>query len=231
KILLSDGSAAHELSGSGPFQNLELDDLQGATLSLTNLTVNGTLTFTGGNITTTTNKVIISSTGAVARTAGHVVGFLQKFVPVATGDTNIFEIGDDAEYAPVSVILTNVTTSGDLIASTTPGDHPDIASSGVSATRGVDRYWTIANNGVLFQRYNALFNFGPSDVDYAANPTNFIAGKRDDAAWTGPTGRQPYGHQPPGNRHDQLQQFRDRRTDSSSTYHHHPAPESNRLCG
>ena len=185
-ILLTGGSAAHVLSGPGVYQNLSLDDALGATLSLTNLTVNGTLTFTSGNIVTTTNKVIIGSAGLVARTSGHVVGALQKSVATATARTNTFEIGDAANYAPVSVIFTNITTAGNLTAFTTPGEHPDIANSGIAATRDVSRFWTLTNNGTVFAQYSALFNFSAGDTDLAANPTNFIVAKRSGGTWTHP---------------------------------------------
>ena len=191
KILLAAGSQEHALSGSGSYHNLELNDPSGATLTETNLTVIGTLTFTSGNITTTTNKVIITASGSVARASGHVVGFLQKNVPTGAKVTNAFEIGDDNGFAPVTLVLTNVTVTGNVTASTTPGAHPDITNSVVSATRGVNRYWTMTNSSTLFSRYDALFNFVASDVDYGANPTNFIVSKRDGSVWTLPTVSNP----------------------------------------
>jgi hypothetical protein len=112
-----------------------------------------------------------------------VVGNLQKFVRTGTAVTNTYEIGDAARYAPFSVIVNNVTAAGNVTASTTPGDHPAIAASGVSATRGVNRYWTMTNAATAFGTYSVLFNFAPGDVDYAANPTNFLMAKKD-AAWT-----------------------------------------------
>ena len=155
------------MSGSGSYRNLELNDPGGATLTETNLTVTGTLTFTSGNITTTTNKVIVSPAGSVARTSGHVVGHLQKNVPTGAKVTNTFEIGDVSSFAP------------------------DITNSVVSATRGVNRYWRMTNSSTVFSRYDALFNFVVSDVDFGANPTNFIVGKRDGSVWSLPAVSNP----------------------------------------
>ena len=186
KILLASGAVEHALSGGGVYGRLELDDPQGALLDATNLTVNGMLIFTHGNITTTTNKVIIGQAGSVARASGHVVGYLQKFVPTGSAVTNMFEIGGTNNYAPVTVIFTNVTTLGRLVASTTDGDHPDIANSGVSNTRGVNRYWIMTNSATVFGNYSALFNFDAGDVDGAANPANFIVAKKDAGGWTQP---------------------------------------------
>ena len=120
KIVLAQDTAAHVLSGGGSYGNLDLSDTNGAALNLTNLTVNGSLTFTKGLITTTTNKVIMGPTGSVTRASGHVVGFLQKPVTNAPAVTNTFEIGDAAQYAPVSVVVSNVATAGNLIASWYP---------------------------------------------------------------------------------------------------------------
>jgi len=59
-------------------------------------------------------------------------------------------------------------------ASTTPGDHPDILNSGVSATRGVNRYWTLTPIGLAFTNYNALFNFVFSDKFFQVFREHFV---------------------------------------------------------
>src|SRR5439155_27103687 len=130
KISFSGGSTNHVLSGGGAYQNLELSDTNGETLSATNLTDNGALTLTAGVLSTSTNRAIVVTGASVTRTNGHVSGNLQK--NVATGaTTRVFEIGDATSYAPVTVAFSNVTTAGNLIANTTAGDHPDIANCGI----------------------------------------------------------------------------------------------------
>lgn len=184
KIVLTQGSAEHVLSGRGSYGNLELSDTNGASLSLTNLTVNGTLTFTKGLITTSTNKVILNGVATVSRIDGHVVGNLQKAAATGVSRTNVFEVGDAGSYAPISLVVSNVTVAGTVTACTTPGDHPDILNSGVSATRGVNRYWTLTRSGLVFTSYNALFNFVPGDLDTFANSTNFTIAQRTGGTWT-----------------------------------------------
>ena len=186
KILLTGGSAQHHLSGGGSYGNVELNDANGAELSLTNLTVNGTLTFTEGLIISTTNKVILGTAAAVSRTLGHVVGNLQKSVATGSVRTNLFEIGDAANFTPVSLIFSNVTVAGSVTARTTPGDHPDILNSGVSATRGVNRFWTLTRTGLTFANYSALFNFVSGDVDAFANPSNFKIAQNTGGTWSVP---------------------------------------------
>jgi hypothetical protein len=184
RIVLSGGSTNHIFSGGGAFQNLELNDPNGAALSTTNLTVNGTLTLTTGTISTSTNKVIIVTGASVTRTNGFVDGNLQK--NVATGaTTRNYEIGSGTNYAPVTVAFSNVTTAGNLIAYTTPGDHLDITNSGIAAARSVNRTWTFTNNGVLFNNYSATLTFAPADIDPDANYGNFIVARKD-TNWTQP---------------------------------------------
>jgi hypothetical protein len=177
--------AAAQGAGANTFGGLKINNSSGVTLS-GNATVNGTLTLASGNITTSSNKVIISSTGSVSRTSGHVVGNLQK--NVATGATSkTFEVGDASNYTPASVSFASVTTAGDLTASTTAGDHPNISSSTINSSKSVNRYWTLTNSGIVFTNYSATFNFVSGDVDAGAGTDSFIVGRYGSATWTYPT--------------------------------------------
>jgi hypothetical protein len=177
--------AAAQGASANTFGGLKINNSSGVTLS-GNVTVNGTLTLASGNITTGSNKVIISSTGTVSRTSGHIVGNLQK--NVATGATSrTFEVGDASNYTPVSVSFASVTTAGDLTASTTAGDHPNIGSSNINSAKTANRYWTLTNSGIVFTSYSATFNFVSGDVDAGANTGAFIVGKYASAAWSYPT--------------------------------------------
>ena len=186
KILLSGGTTNHVISGGGAWQNIELNDANGARLNATNLTVNGTLSLTAGKVATSTNKVIIASSGAVSRTAGHVAGLLQK--TVATGSpVVVFEIGDPTNFAPVSLSFSNVTVSPTVSAQTVATDHPDIGRASMSPTKSVNRYWSVTNSGGTFSSYRPTLEFVAADIDAAANPTNFIVGKLTGTNWTSPS--------------------------------------------
>lgn len=177
--------ASAQGNGANTFGGLTINNASGLTLS-GNATVNGTLTLASGNITTGSNNVIISSTGSVSRTSGHVVGNLQK--NVATGATSrTFEVGDASNYTPVDVSFVSVTIAGNLIASTTPGDHPNIGASTILSSKSANRYWTLTNSGIVFTTYSATFNFVAGDLDGGANTGAFIVGKYASAAWSYPT--------------------------------------------
>jgi len=173
------------VSGSIMYNNLTINNSSGVTLA-GNVTVGGTLTFTSGNITTGSNTLYLNATGTVSRTSGHVVGnFKKNIVLGATSKT--FEIGDAGNYTPVTVSFASVTTVGDLTASTTTGDHPNISSSTINAAKTANRYWTLTNSGILFTSYSATFNFVSGDVDSGANTSNFIVGKYSSSTWSYPT--------------------------------------------
>lgn len=184
KILLSGGTTNHLLSGGGTFSTLELNDTNGALLSATNLTVTN-LTLTAGAITTSTNRVIIPTGGIVARTNGFVAGWLQK--PLATGAPTVtFEVGGLTNYAPVTLLFSNVTVAGAVLARTVGTDHPEIANAPINPTKSANRYWTVTNVSGTFSSYRPTLNFTAGDLDALANPTNFLVGKLTSAVWTAP---------------------------------------------
>jgi hypothetical protein len=177
--------AAIQGNGANTFGGLKVNNSSGLTLT-GNVTVNGTLTLAAGNIATSANKVIISSTGSVSRTSGHVVGNLQKNVATG-GPARTFEVGDASNYTPVDVSFSSVSSAGDLTVSTTAGDHPNIASSTINAAKSVNRFWTLTNSGIVFTNYSATFNFVSGDLDAGANTAALVIGKFVAAAWSYPT--------------------------------------------
>ena len=159
----------------------------GVTLVQGPLVVNGTLTLLSGTITTGPSKVVISPTGTVVRSSGHLVGNLEKFVPTGSAIVVTFEIGGVTGYTPAVISFGTVTTSGDLVASTTSGDHPDIANSGVAATNGVNRWWTITSSAIDFDYYDVVLDFVVTDVDPLAVFSEFIVAENDGSSWTQPS--------------------------------------------
>jgi hypothetical protein len=119
---------------------------------------------------------------------GFIVGNLQK--NFSTGaSSRFFEVGTGGTFAPVNITFANVTGAGDLVVSTTAGEHPQIATSSIDQTKDVNRYWTITNSGVTFSAagYTAVFSFVPaSDKDAGADASVFIA-NRYSGTWNNTT--------------------------------------------
>jgi len=177
--------AAGQGNGSNSFGSLKINNSSGVSLS-GSITIDGILTLASGNITTGSNKVIVSSTGSVSRTSGYIFGNLQK--NVATGATaETFEIGDASNYTPIDVSFSSVTVAGDLTASTSTGDHPSISSSTINTAKTVNRYWTVTNSGIVFTNYSATFNFVAGDLDGGANTSALVVGKFSSGSWSYPT--------------------------------------------
>jgi len=181
-----DGTQAQTIGGSNSttFNLLTINNPSGVVLNGVNATVNNTLTFTSGTITTGATRVIIPLGASVSRTSGHVVGNLQKHF-ITGAPTATFEVGSATAYTPINISFAAVSVAGDLIASTTTGDHPNLGSSNISPAKTANRYWTLTNSGIGFTNYNATFNFVPADVDAGANTANFIVA-RYSSGWTYP---------------------------------------------
>ncbi|TLY27280.1 MAG: hypothetical protein E6K56_11660, partial [Ignavibacteria bacterium] len=169
------GAAAQTLSAL-TYGNLKINNSNGVALPSGDATVNGLLTFTNGNITTGSNKIIIPSSGSVSRTSGHVAGNLQKNVATGSNVARAFEIGGTTSYRPIDITFASVTTAGNLLAtvSQAAGEHPSISSSGLDSTRDVNCFWTMTNSGIIFTNYSATFHFVAGDTDVGANTNNFV---------------------------------------------------------
>jgi hypothetical protein len=172
-------------SATTTFDHLTINKASGAVTVTTTFNVSGTLTFTSGNISTGANKVVITATGTVSRTSGHVVGNLQKNVATGSSVSRTFQIGSASTYTPVDVVFATVSVAGNLTASTTAGDHANIASSDVNSVKSVNRYWTMSQDASLaFTNYGATFNFVAGDVDAGANTSTFIARRYSGGSWS-----------------------------------------------
>ncbi len=193
--LTADATATLVISGTGSgivipsslttLLNLSISNLNGVALAGP-LTVEGTFTLGGGNLDAGSDVLSIGPAGVVIRITGHVVGALQKWVASGSGVSRTYEIGDASVYAPVALTFGSVGVAGQLTAATTPGEHPDIGTSPILATQDVNRWWALANAGVVFSSLDAVFTFAPSDVDPGAQTSAFIVGKWD-STWTAPT--------------------------------------------
>ncbi len=181
--------AAQALTGATTFYRLTVNGAGVKTVG-SSITVNGQLNLTSGILSTGLNQVSIAAAATVINgsAASYVAGNLQKFIAAST-TTKLFEVGDAARYAPVTLTFVGTTNStGSITASTTAGDHPSIGLSTMDASKSVNRHWTLFNSGVTgFTSYNAVFNFNALDVDGGANTSAFSVGRFSGGSWTFPT--------------------------------------------
>jgi hypothetical protein len=143
------------------------------------INIRTTLTLTNGLINTGANKVILNATGSLGRTNGYVNGNLQKNVATGSSVTRTFEVGDAANYTPVSLTFASVTTAGDLNVSTaTPlSSQSNIGSIYLNTSVAVNRYWNVDNvNSLVFTTYNGTFNFAAGDIIGSASTSSLKAG-------------------------------------------------------
>ncbi|MDQ2075234.1 DUF6701 domain-containing protein [Marinimicrobium sp. ABcell2] len=190
----SAGAAEHRFNGSGPqqlsgattFGRLTLNNSTGLTLN-SNVLVGDQLGLTQGPIITGSNVLRVQQTGGwsgVSRGSGWVAGNLGLWFPTGWQERT-FDIGAPDAYRPLTVTIPNVTSAGFLIARTsqTPGDHPQIASSGLDSNRSVNRWWSLTDEGVAADGMSITFNYLASDIDSGANPQNFSVERFSGGNW------------------------------------------------
>ena len=188
------GASAQTVSVQ-PYGGLNINNASGVSLTA-NTTVAGTLTLANGKVNTgafTLITTLVCNAPSVTRTNGWVFGYLQKAIPNGASTCN-FEVGDAANYTPVSFTFVAGTTAGNLTARTVGSQHPSIAdpTSGLDTTKMVNRYWMLTNGGVGLPAagYSATFNFingTPVDLTSGANPLNFSVEKWSGVAWSSTT--------------------------------------------
>ncbi len=180
------GPFTQTLKSTGAFNNLTVNKSQSLVYDSTDITVNGTLTFTAGNVNTGNFKIILPSGASLSRTSGHVIGTLQKHV-AAGSPTVTFEIGTTDGYTPVSLAFASVSVAGSVAVGSTTGDHSDIANSQLNSSKSVNRKWTVANVNATFTTYGATFNFLSGEVDGGATTSAFYVSRYNGATWLVPT--------------------------------------------
>jgi hypothetical protein len=183
---------AAQVTGNGlpaTVNNLTINNSAGVTLTGTGVTVNGTLALTAGILRTATfatDNIIMGPSGVVTQTAGWVYGNLRK--PVAAGNpVRSFEVGNLANYTPVIMSFTAVTTPGSYTVRAITPSHPNIGSSCLSNTQKVNAYYKLVNGGVSPANYSADFSYTPAELVGAPTLANLVVGKYDLGTWTYPT--------------------------------------------
>ena len=176
-IVLTGGTDSHSIAGSGSFTNLILNDLQGATVSGAVTTVNGTLTLTSGvlSLASDNDTLVVSSTGAINRTDGYVVGNLKMYVAAGASE-KIFPLGVGSNYVPVRVQFSDVAQGGYILVKRFNGEHPQsgVSSAIIDTSQDVNVYWSIIPYGITLNGpYSVTLSFvNPNELDSGVDPTS-----------------------------------------------------------
>ncbi len=169
------GTLSQQISGTTTttFNNLTVSTF-GINL-LRSINVAGVLAFTSGRINTSANIVTVNPGGSVTGAAAgrYVNGFLRKTISAGSNITELYEIGNNSTYNPVSLTFATVTTTGTLTARERISDHPSLGSSCIDPLKSVNNYWTFTASGLAFTTYSATCNFTSADHDALGNPILF----------------------------------------------------------
>jgi redox-regulated HSP33 family molecular chaperone len=181
------GSSGQTLTGATTFNNLTLNNAAGFTLQ-NNETTGGTLTLTSGVVATGANTLIVSAGGTVSRTSGYINGTEQRGFNTGAGQSATFDVGTASTYAPIGLASLGVTTGGTLTATTTSSQQPNYATSGLSQTQYVNRYWTLTpGSGLVVSGYNATDTFVAGDLVGSPPTANLALFRYSGGSWTAPT--------------------------------------------
>lgn len=135
----------------------------------------GQLVLTQGRVHTGTNSIRVGTLSG-GNASSYVDGTLTWTAPTASSATVLIPIGDATRYAPVTIAFPGIGTAPDLTASTSVGDHADIASAPLNASRSVNRTWNIQAGAIPASAMT--FGFDPTDLDAGANTSALVVGRR-----------------------------------------------------
>ncbi|SFW25178.1 T9SS type A sorting domain-containing protein [Chitinophaga sancti] len=182
------------VSATGGFNNITINKTTNNVTLVTNVAAAGITTFVKGLIVTSSNTYNIPAGGTISganAVSGWIYGKLQMNFGTGTNVTRTYQIGDASNFTPATIVMTSVTTSGNLTGLTLTPDHPNISSSALDANRSVNRYWSFTNSGTIFTTTNVTVNWVAADLDAGALFTYFQVGNYNGSTWTLPTVTSP----------------------------------------
>lgn len=176
-----------QLTGDGLPSNVSsftINNNAGVTLSssLTTPTLNLTL----GALSTSSNNITISNGGVVngGSNSSYVNGNLVKSINSGSNVNVTFEVGSNSKYSSITLSFPSVTASGSAKVSSISGDNSSINTSCITASKSVNRFWSISFPTAPSPAiYDASVNYQSSDIDAGITNANVIAGMYN-ASWS-----------------------------------------------
>ncbi len=186
EVFKMSGTSDQIINVNGGIPNLTVDKNAGALYLGADLSITDNLIFSGGIIRTDNNVLSIGENARITgagQVSGWVLGNLKRVVETGTSISKSFPIGTETYYTPATIAFDQVTTGGDVIATTTAIDHPELYYSGMNPNKSVNHYWTLSNQGVVFTTSDITFNWNAANLDGGADFTTLRAGKYENDAW------------------------------------------------
>ncbi|PZF73096.1 GEVED domain-containing protein [Taibaiella soli] len=210
-------TAPQTVSGGGWFRNMNsatptanfhsitVSNSNMVTFNMTNdsASYTGTVTFVAGATGPSRIKMpgvsrLIENGGSLpsaGQSNGWIWGRHQKQAPSSSAMNHTFSVGDSLYYTPVVVTTSSAPTAGGAMwAKSTPGDHPNIASSAINASKSINRYYTIQPvNGLTIAAGTATAQctWVAADVDPGINTANIRGAVYASATWNYPPANTP----------------------------------------
>ena len=166
------GAANQQISASvsNTYYNLTINQAATATIN-GNLTVNGLLTFSNGNIALGSSNLTIGSLGSISSSPNWIIttsGLLNKTFSSLTSFT--FPIGDASTYSPVDVNVTTGTFSSSFTIGTAVANAKH--SSNASPIDYLNRYWSITPSGITNGKATVTGQYVVGDVSGTESSIN-----------------------------------------------------------
>jgi hypothetical protein len=174
RIILG-GTSQQQLSGSGSYANLELNNSAGAK-TLNNVTITNVLTLNNGILDIGSNLLSLTNTGAAVsgtfsntrmiRTNGNNTDQgVQKSYPNSASDFT-FPIGTGSRYTPARLNVTANTASGTIRVTPVNNVHPAVEFG----TNVLRYYWIVRSTGFAGLTVEHSYNIGGSSIDVTGTP-------------------------------------------------------------
>ena len=176
--------AAAQKTITPSFGGLKVNNSAGLTLGA-NAAVSGALTLTSGKVGFSAGDTITLGTSATeSATTGWVNGKIAKSFTSAAAHT--FFVGTASQASQCAVASFTATGAGTLTANATTGAQPNLGTSDISATKYINRYWTITSTVFTGISYNFTGTFVAGDVLGGANTASLVIRKYN-AGWLSPS--------------------------------------------
>ncbi|MEM6840947.1 MAG: hypothetical protein AAF632_01870 [Bacteroidota bacterium] len=192
RIYLTGSVATRSIGGdgTGQFENLELDDANGAIFTAAQ-TVNSLLTLTSGVLdidnfllslptTATVNVTSPSATTMIQINSGVGAAGVQKAYVGSGTESFTWPIGSNGKYTPATVEVINATNSGTVTLNPVDAENPFTTDA---ADVSLGYYWIISRSGFGFETANLSFTYDQTDADGRGNESAYVPARYFPTTW------------------------------------------------